>query len=101
LSGAATGKRGEAETLRCREMMKSHDSSESESEPEEEEVRREQEEKSRSKKGPSSSSPLSRWYSEATDVSVSAARRAARSRRICILRRDEELARRARCCGVV
>jgi hypothetical protein len=94
LSGGATaGKMGDvAETLRCREMMKSQDSSESESEPEE--VRREQEEKSRSKKGPSSSSPLSWWCSEeAAHVLVDAARRAARSRRICMLRQAAKCGR--------
>jgi hypothetical protein len=77
--------RGEAELLRCKEMMKSssvHSSSESDRERllELVEEARTEHEKSRSKKAPSSS----RRSETGGAFKANAARRAARSRRICI-----------------
>jgi hypothetical protein len=90
LRGAAAAPppmRDEAELVRCREMMKLstvHSSSESENErlPElEEEARTELEEKSRTSKKASSSF---RCLETGDAMMVEAARRDARSRRICI-----------------
>jgi hypothetical protein len=81
----AQNSRGEAKLLRCKEMTKSssvHSSSESEKELllELEEEARTEDEKSRSKKAPSSS----RRSETGGAFKANAARRAARSRRICI-----------------